>query len=140
MNTAKQPLLDFRTDGPIAVGTIRASSVLSAINVAEFGSEVLAYIKAHPRVNLLLNFENVDYLSSAVLTELLRINKAIQETGGRLHLCSVSATIREIFEITNLDRIFVINGDSVDAAVRKFKRSIEIAAAEAAWKEPAEPA
>jgi anti-sigma B factor antagonist len=136
MSATKQPLLDFRSDGPISIGTIRTSSVLSAVNVAEFGNEVLGYIKEHPKLNLLLNFENVDYLSSAVLTELLRINKAMQETGGRLHLCAVSATIREIFEITNLDRIFIINSDGVEAGVRRFKRSLEIAEKEAAWQEP----
>lgn len=138
MSATRQPLLDFRTDGPISIGTIRTSSVLSAMNVAEFGNEVLAYIKDHPAVSLLLNFEHVDYLSSAVLTELLRINKAIQETGGRLHLCAVSATIREIFEITNLDRIFVINNDGAEAGVRRMKRSLEIAEKEATWQEPAD--
>lgn len=136
MSATKQPLLDFRTDGPIHIGTIRTSSVLSAVNVAEFGNEILGYIKEHPRLNLLLNFENVDYLSSAVLTELLRVNKAIQESDGRLHLCAVSATIREIFEITNLDRIFVINSDGVDSGIRRFKRSLEVAEKEAAWQEP----
>ena len=135
MSATKQPLLDFHMDGPIAIGTIRTSSVLSAVNVAEFGNEVLQYIKDHPKLNLLLNFENVDYLSSAVLTELLRINKAIQETGGRLQLCAVSATIREIFEITNLDRIFIINSDGVEAGVRRFKRSLVNAEKEAAWHE-----
>jgi anti-sigma B factor antagonist len=136
MSATRQPLLDFSVEGPIHVGTIRTSSVLSAVNVAEFGNEVLGYIREHPKLNLLINFEHVDYLSSAVLTELLRINKAIQEAGGHLQLCAVSPVIREIFEITNLDRIFVLSGDPVDAGVRKFKRSLEVAAQEAAWNEP----
>jgi len=136
MNASNQPLVEFHADGPISVGTIRSSSVLSATNVAEFGNEILGHIKANPKLNLLLDFGQVDYLSSAVLTELLRVNKAIQETGGRLQLCGVSSVIREIFEITNLDRIFVIFSDSASAGVRRFKRSLEIAESEAAWDDP----
>lgn len=127
-------LIDFRVVGRVHVGEIRASSVLSTLNVAEFGSEVYSYVESHPGLNLLLDFSNVDYLSSAVLTELLRTNKAIQETNGRLHLCAVAPTIREIFEITNLDRVFVISGDDCETSLKKFERSLDIAAQEEAWE------
>lgn len=134
----KEPIMVFVQEGPVTVGTIRTSSVLSSINVADFGNEVLAHMKDKPKINLLLNFEHVEYLSSAVLTELLRINKAVQELEGRLHLCAISTVIREIFEITNLDKIFVLFDDGVDAGVRRLKRSIEIASQESAWREPSD--
>lgn len=134
MNGKNDPLVEFEVVGRITVGTIRTSSVLSALNVAEFGNTVLDYIQEHPGLNLLLNFENVDYLSSAVLTELLRINKAINESNGRLHLCAISTVIREVFEITNLDRIFVIYEEGKTAGIKRLERSLNIAAQEAAWK------
>jgi len=93
-------------------------------------------IESSPGVNLLLNFENVDYLSSAVLTELLRINKAIQEVQGQLRLCGVSKVIMEVFQITNLDKMFTIYHDDVSGGLRRFQRSLEVAAEEAAWKDP----
>ena len=136
MSEAHDRIVDFVEEGKIVVGTIRTTSVLSAINVAEFGNEVVAYITAHPGINLLLSFENVDYLSSAVLTELLRINKAIQEVQGQLRLCGVSKVILEIFQITNLDKMFAIYHDDVTGGVRRFLRSLEVAAEEAAWKDP----
>jgi len=136
MSEAHDRIVDFVEEGKIVVGTIRTTSVLSAINVAEFGNEVVAYIMAHPGINLLLSFENVDYLSSAVLTELLRINKAIQEVQGQLRLCGVSKVILEIFQITNLDKMFAIYHDDVTGGHRRFLRSLEVAAEEAAWKDP----
>jgi len=129
-------ILDFVEYGRIVVGTIRTSSVLSAINVAEFGNEVVAYVEARPGINLLLNFEHVDYLSSAVLTELLRINKAIEGVGGKLRLCSVSKVILEVFQITNLDKMFTIFDEDLDGGLRRFQRALEIQAQEAAWDEP----
>ncbi len=136
MSEAHDRIVDFEVQGKIVVGTIRTTSVLSAINVAEFGNEVVAKIEGNTGVNLLLNFENVDYLSSAVLTELLRINKAILEAHGQLRLCGVSKVILEIFQITNLDKMFAIYHDDVTGGVRRFVRSLEVAAEDAAWKDP----
>lgn len=136
MSEAQDRIVRFEQEGTIVVGTIRTTSVLSAINVAEFGNEVVGHIESAPGINLLLNFENVDYLSSAVLTELLRINKAIQEARGQLRLCGVSKVILEIFQITNLDKMFTIYHDDVTGGVRRFLRSLEVAAEDAAWKDP----
>ncbi len=136
MDKNREPLLHFEQSGRIHIGTISRSSVLSTLNIVEFGNEVLAYIEKHPKANLLLNFEHVDYLSSAVLTELLRIHKAIQQSNGKLRLCAVSPVIREVFEITNLDSIFVIHPDGAEADLKRFERSLDIEAESAAWEEP----
>lgn len=136
MSEAGDQIVDFTEDGQVVVGTIRTSSVLSAINVAEFGNEVVSFVEARPAVNLLLNFEHVDYLSSAVLTELLRVNKAIETVGGKLRLCSVSKVILEVFQITNLDKMFTIFDEDLEGGLRRFQRALAIQAQEAAWKEP----
>ena len=134
MNNDREPLVIFNQQGHIHIGTVCASKVLKTINIAEFGNEVLEYIKAHPGLNLLLNFESVDYLSSAVLTELLRINQAMAQVRGRLRLCAISPTIREIFEITRLDSVFSIHGENIALDLKRFERAIEIEEEEALWK------
>jgi anti-sigma B factor antagonist len=136
MSEASDQIVEFVEEGSVIVGTIRTSSVLSAINVAEFGNEVVAYVEARPEINLLLNFEHVDYLSSAVLTELLRVNKAIEGVGGKLRLCSLSKVIFEVFQITNLDKMFTIFHEDLDGGLRRFQRALDIQAQDAAWKEP----
>jgi len=136
MSSNRKELLTFEEKGRIWVGTIRANSVLSAANVSEFGAEVLAFVAKHPGVNLILNFENVDYLSSAVLTELLRINKAIEDGAGHLRLCAISPVIHEVFEITNLDKIFIIHSDDVATDLARFERSLDIEAEDKAWGSP----
>jgi anti-anti-sigma factor len=134
MNDEREPLVIFNQQGRIHVGTVCASRVLKSINIAEFGNEVLDYVRSNPGLNLLLNFESVDYLSSAVLTELLRINQAMEQVRGRLRLCAVSPTIQEIFQITRLDSVFSIHGESIALDIRRFERAIEIEEEEALWK------
>ncbi len=136
MSESKGALLTFEKRGRIHVGTINVARMLGTINAAEFGAETIEYVTKHPGLNLLLNFEHVDYLSSVVLTELLKINKLVKETNGKLRLCAVAPSIREVFEITNLDKVFVINSDSVDTDIRRFERALDVAAEADAWQEP----
>lgn len=126
------PLVDFSERGVITIGKVRAGSVLDAVNVTQFGKDVLDYVSAHPDLNLLLDFQSVEYLSSAVLTELLRINQACKDNGGGMRLCGLNEDIAKVFEITNLDRMFIIYG-ALDDAVKRYARSLTIQAEEQAW-------
>jgi anti-sigma B factor antagonist len=67
-------------------------------------------------INLILDFCNVRFLSSAVLGLLMRISKRIYERDGQLRLCNIDPKIYEIFKITRLTRIFDICEDVGSAA------------------------
>lgn len=127
------PPVLFRKEGNITVGTIATTSVLDALNVSAFGQAVMDYVNAQPAMNLLLNFEHVNYLSSAVLSELIRINDATTKRGGLLRLCALEDNIQEVFRITNLDQVFVIYGPAKEA-VKRFERSLHVAEEEASWQ------
>jgi anti-sigma B factor antagonist len=71
-------------------------------------------------VNLVIDFSNVRFLSSAVLGLLIRITKRVNESKGRLKLCNISPRIFEIFKITRLDEIFEIYPD-VKKAMQTLK-------------------
>jgi anti-sigma B factor antagonist len=129
---AEQDLVVFKQAGPIVVGTIQSNSVLDAMNVTEFGDCVRNYVEEHPGGHLLLDFSRVDYLSSAVLTELLRVNDKVLAHGGTLRLCGLNADIRKVFEITNLDKVFTIYGE-LKPAIDRYLRSLDIAAKEESW-------
>ena len=67
-------------------------------------------------MNLILDFGNVQYLSSAVLGLLIRISKRIYENDGLLRLCRINPKIYEIFKITRLTKTFDIYKDIDSAA------------------------
>jgi anti-anti-sigma factor len=125
-------LVTFEEVDNITIGRVGAASVLDAVNVTQFGNEVLELVKSRSGLNLMLDFENVDYLSSAVLTELLRINQAVESQNGNLRLCGLKPDVRKVFEITNLDKVFTIYGDH-KTAIKRFARSLEVAEQESAW-------
>lgn len=66
-------------------------------------------------VKIVIDFSNVQFLSSAVLGLLIRISKKVNENRGRLKLCCISPKIFDIFKITRLDEIFDIHDDAKKA-------------------------
>ena len=61
----------------------------------------------------------MEYLSSAALAKLITLNKKLQAAGGKLILCNIDPQIREVFEITRLNKLFTIH-DEEQAALQAF--------------------
>ncbi len=58
---------------------------------------------------LLIDMGNLSYISSAGLRVLLMGAKRLQQTGGVIALCSLSSSIREVFEISGFLTIFTVH-------------------------------
>ena len=68
-------------------------------------------------LKLLLNCENLAYISSAGLRSLLVLTKKLKAGQGRLHFCGLSGMVKEIFEISGFTGMFVVR-DTVGDACR----------------------
>lgn len=135
MTTPNTPIIQFEQKGPVVLATVREARMLDALNVAEFGRQLTEFVQNRERLNLLICFEHVDYLSSAVLTELLRVNSIVTKYNGSVRLCSLQSSIQEVFQITSLDKVFVIySDDDGEQASKKFQRSLQLAAEEKSWE------
>ena len=128
-----ESLLQFEKNGSITVGTIHNANMLDGLTVNDFGKEVIDHVNANAGTNLLLNFKQVQYLSSAALTELIQINDAIVAGKGALKICNVTADIQKVFKITNFDKLFDIHDEDLDACLRRFKRSVDLSREEEEW-------
>jgi anti-anti-sigma factor len=60
------------------------------------------------RNNLVLNLAAVDHLPSMALAKLVMLNRKVQAGNGRLALCQLSPTVKEILESTHLSDFFNI--------------------------------
>jgi anti-sigma B factor antagonist len=131
-------LLQYHEDGPITIGTIHNSTMLDGRLVETFGAQALSYVKPRNGLNFLIDFAGVDYLSSAALTELIRINDAVIAGGGTMRVCGLTPQIQKVFEITRFDKSFDIHpGENAAHAAARFKRAIAIRKEEEAWNKRA---
>jgi anti-anti-sigma factor len=55
---------------------------------------------------LLINFENLNYISGAGLTVLLATVKKLKAKGGQMRICGLNGAVEEVFEISGLNSVF----------------------------------
>ena len=96
--------------------TFTDEKILEERDIQAIQESIMSVVEQADAINLVLNFCNVRFLSSAVLGLLIRISKKIYENDGRLGLCSINPKIYEIFKITRLTKIFDIYDDVENAA------------------------
>jgi len=90
------------------ITTFTDEKILEEKDIKALQESIMSVIEQAGRINLILDFCNVRYLSSAVLGLLLRISKKVYECDGQLRLCNINPRIYEIFKITRLTKIFDI--------------------------------
>jgi anti-sigma B factor antagonist len=66
-------------------------------------------------VKMVINFEKIKFLSSAVLGKLISLNKRIAKEKGRLAFCSINDDIIQVFRITRLDKLIPIHATETEA-------------------------
>jgi anti-sigma B factor antagonist len=106
--------LEVENMGDVTVICLTDRKILVEQNIQAIGEQLFNLV-GEGRKKLLLNFRNVEYMSSAVLGMLVTLNKKVHAAGGKLVLCSIDPQIREVFAITKLDKLFVIRNDEQEA-------------------------
>ena len=107
------------------VGTERKDGILIAkvegridgTNAREFEEALQGEISAEDHL-LILDMKALVYISSAGLRVLLLLAKTLQRQSGKLVVCSLSASIREVFEISGFSKIIPTYNSRFDALTR----------------------
>ncbi len=66
-----------------------------------------------------INFQNVQFMSSSALRTLISLNKKAVSKKVALFLCEINPNILEVFKITKLDSFFKIRKTQLEAIVSK---------------------
>ena len=101
--------LVIEQDGEVTIVGFLDRNILEEASIQQIGDEIGALILASPNPKILLNFENVEHLSSAALGTLITINNNVKKQGGQLRLSNIDPQIYEVFVITKLNKLFVIH-------------------------------
>ncbi|MEE9405671.1 MAG: STAS domain-containing protein [Algisphaera sp.] len=95
-------------------------NILEEAVIQQIGEEIASVIDASEKPSILLDFENVEHLSSAALGTLITVNTKVKQKGGQLRLSNIDAQIYEVFVITKLNKLFQIHETTADAE-KSFK-------------------
>ena len=69
--------------------------------------------------NMIVDFKDLDYISSAGLRVILKATKALKREDGQIMLCAMQDYVKEVFEIAGFDSFLPIV-TTLDEALKAF--------------------
>jgi anti-sigma B factor antagonist len=111
--------IDIEEVGDVTVAKFVDKKILDETNIQIIGNQLFGLVDEDGRTSIILDFSNVEYLSSAALGKLITMDKKVKAASGQLRLCSIRPEIYEVFAITKLNKLFKIHDDQ-DQALESF--------------------
>ena len=108
---AIKPKISVEYTENATIMTFTDERILEERDIQALQESVMSVVEQAEQINLVLDFRNVRFLSSAVLGLLIRVSKKVYERQGKLRLCNIDPKIYEIFRITRLTKVFDIRKD-----------------------------
>jgi anti-sigma B factor antagonist len=114
-NTPRRQRLVVEDIGDIAVVSFVDKKILDEQSIQLIGDDLFRLVDELGRRKVLLNFSNVEFMSSAALGKLIALNKKLATNSGKLIITGISKSIMEIFKLTNLDKMLTLMKDEQKA-------------------------
>ncbi len=107
--------IEVNESSNVTVVRFKDEKIIDPEAIQELGQELFDLVEQDDRKKLVLNFANVEFLSSAALGKLITFEKKSKRRDAQLILTNISAEIFQVFAITNLDKLFEIKDAEADA-------------------------
>ena len=105
---APEPCLDITRDGNTVVARFVDCTALNEYTAEQAGRQLMAVADGQPGQRLTLDLAPVEYLTSTVLSHLVRLHKRLLSTGGHLTVANPRPAVRDVFRVTLLDQVLDI--------------------------------
>jgi anti-sigma B factor antagonist len=89
---------------------------LDETHIKDVRDQIAPVIAASPHLPFILDMSLVKFIPSLTLGMLVKLLQEFKSRGQRLVLASLQPTVRQVFAITRLDRLFEIQPDPQTAA------------------------
>jgi anti-sigma B factor antagonist len=120
MAAAKFKHIRINDASGIAVVQFVNSQLMFATDVVdEIGDELESLISDHAYSKIVLDFSDVQYVSSMMLAKLAKLQRHAEITKRQLKLCGLGPILQDTFRIGHFERVFSIYDDS-ESALKSF--------------------
>ena len=106
--------------GDIFLVLFKDKKILDDTMLDEIRTELAQLLGKASGPDVLLDFSQVEFMSSAMLGLLGVVHRKMKKADGRLKMCSIRPEIFTVFKLTNLDKLFSIYPDA-GAAMKAFE-------------------
>lgn len=89
---------------------VTAKGEIDIFNSQDFKAKLLELLSER-EINIAIDCDALTYIDSTGLGSLIAVLKRSKEFGGEIALYNVKPTLYKLFKITNLDKVFKIEGE-----------------------------
>lgn len=87
---------------------IKVKGRMDAVTAPDFERECAKWVNGGEKV-VILDFKELEYISSAGLRSILAMGKKLKSQSGKLLFCNMSGMVRGVFDISGFASIFPIH-------------------------------
>lgn len=103
---------EVREEGGVVL--VRLAGEIDMHRTPEVMQAVDAHMQSKPK-RVVVDLSDVEYMDSSGVGTLVHLFRQVNSNGGKLILVKPNERVRSVFEITRLDRFFVICQDQQEA-------------------------
>ena len=111
--------LSIRTDTNNNVSIIHVEGFINAHTVNQFENTLKEQVE-NKSYRLVVNCQDLQYISSAGLGALMGVIEEVRENAGDIRLCSMSESVFNVFDILGFTELYQIF-DDLEHAVQSFQ-------------------
>jgi anti-sigma B factor antagonist len=106
-------------NGVAVVDFVNSRLMFAAEVVEEIGEELNGLLKDRGYTKILLDFSNVQYVSSMMLAKLAKLEQQVEHVKGQLKFCGLGPILKDAFRIGHFERVFAVYNDA-ESALKAF--------------------
>lgn len=111
--------LKTRKEGAILLIYFQDVSLIDESRIEVVGKEMMELIDKSDSDKFILNFSNVGFMSSAMISKVINFGNGCKKAKVRLRLCDINANVRKVFDLMRLEKVFNIDADE-EASLAKL--------------------
>ena len=89
------------------IRVVKPFKLLDGTHADKFRKEVSQCVEENADV-VLIDFQDVTFMDSSGLGALVLALKTVRAAGGKMFVCAINDQVRMLFELTSMNRVFVI--------------------------------
>ena len=111
--------LDIEQADGVTVAIFKDRRLLDEATIDLVGNQLYSLVDDHGYHKVVLDFNDVEYMSSSALGKLIKFHKKILAVDGSLRLCNLKPELQKIFKVLALHKIFKIDKNR-DKSIKKI--------------------
>lgn len=105
----QKPLIDVQFHGHITCCEFLDRQLTARSDLLVIFKYLNQRVVTHPEMELILDFKNVNHISSIFIGHLMELGHLVRQHGGKLILAQINNQVYEILELTHTNRYFVVH-------------------------------